>query len=192
MQQWKSVPWQQHHPSQGWMHAHCQEWHQQCKAHVNQFRQCTTRPTNYRAHPTRTKYGLLLGSAFNQTIKINMSVLPSKMKYTYLMPLQPLVSCWHRTLGPMDTTSANMTNAKQAFLFWDPPHGKSGSQIGAQAMKNTSPSSPFENYLHNWDKKTHSRTSPHLWWAWAKHQMVARFWSSRRRVSTYSRKKMSS
>jgi hypothetical protein len=38
-----------------------------------------------------------LGSAFNQTIKsltrTNMSVLQSRTKYTYLMPLQPLVSC---------------------------------------------------------------------------------------------------
>ncbi len=61
--------------------------------------------------------------------RTNMSVLPSRIKSTYSMPLQPLVSCWHTTLGLTDTTSANMTNAKQASLSWDPPHSKLGSQM---------------------------------------------------------------
>jgi hypothetical protein len=45
----------------------------------------------------------------------NMSVLPNRMKSTYLMPRQPLVSCQHAILEPINTTSANMTN-KQASL----------------------------------------------------------------------------
>jgi hypothetical protein len=35
-----------------------------------------------------------LGSSFNRTIKkLNKSVLPRRTRYTYLIPLQPLVSC---------------------------------------------------------------------------------------------------
>ncbi len=108
------------------------------------------------------------------------------------MPLQPLVSCWHTTLGPTDTTSANMSNTNQAFLSWDHPHDKLGLPMAAQAMPNMSPNSPFANCLHDRDKQTHSRTSPHLWWAWTRHQMMARFPSSQRRVSMYSRKQTSS
>jgi hypothetical protein len=48
--------------------------------------------------------------------RTNMSVLPSRTKSTYSMPFQPLVSCWHTTLGPTDTISANMNNIKQASL----------------------------------------------------------------------------
>ncbi len=89
------------------------------------------------------------------------------------MPLQPLVSCWRTTLGPTDTTSVNMTNAKQAYLSLDHPHNELGSPMVAQATPNMSPNSPFANFLHDQDKQTHSRTSPHLWWAWARHQMTA-------------------
>ena len=53
------------------------------------------------------------------------------------------------TLGPMDTTSANKTNPKQASLFWDHLDNGLGSTMVAQAAQNMSPNSPFTNYLHN-------------------------------------------
>ncbi len=86
------------------------------------------------------------------------------------MPLQPLISCWHMTLGPTDTTPANKTNVKQASLSWHHPHDKLGPPMAAQATPNMSPNSPFTNYLHDQGRQTPSRPSPHLWWAWANHQ----------------------
>ncbi len=104
-----------------------------------------------------------LGSAFKWTMKSptgsNVSVLQSRTRYTYLMPLQPLVSCWHMTLGMTDTTSANKTKAEQASLFCNHLHDRSGSPMFAQATQNMSPSSPFANCLHNRCNQTHSRTS---------------------------------
>ncbi len=128
---------------------------------------CTTWPTDHRAHPTRPQYSLPLWFRIQLDYKklkgTNMSVLPSRTRYTYLMWLQHLVSCWHdTTLGPTDTTSVNKTNAKQASLFCDHLHNGLGSSMVAQVTQNMSPNSPFANYLHVQGKQTHSRTSPHL------------------------------
>jgi hypothetical protein len=91
------------------------------------------------------------GSVFNQTLKKlnrNKHVSIAKQNKVHLFDATTTPSIRHMTLEPMDTTSVNKTNAKQASLFCDHLHSRLGLPMGAQATKNMLPNSPFANYLH--------------------------------------------
>jgi hypothetical protein len=147
------------------MHSHRQEQHQQCKARSNQCPH-PTRPTNYQACPMQTNTAYCLGSAFNQTIKKlnkNIHVSFAKQHKVHLFDAMSTPSIMLTYDSGADGHYVSKHDQHKASLpILRPSTWQVGVANGAQAMPNTSPSSPFINYLHNQDKQTHSRTSPHL------------------------------
>jgi hypothetical protein len=107
-----------------------------------------------------------LGSAFNQTIKKltkqkHVSFAKQNEVHLFNAASTPSIMLTYDS-GANRHYISKHDQHKAGLPILRPSHSESGSQMEAQATPNTSPSSPFENYLHNQDKQTHSRTSPHL------------------------------